>query len=142
MSINVSANLDTADTVRIRRMGQPGLNKTNAQFALALGPSIAVTISFVQLLELAAAAHEIIDQIVPMRAVPKPEPSDEDAHKITAPLACQPTCAVCGKRKAPQYRDVPSALAGSLCDIDCRGYDTAPRANSLWVGEEAAAAAE
>ena len=40
-------------------------------------------------------------------------------------------CAVCGQQKKPIGRD----SSRSLCDDDCRGYDSDPKPGDLWPGE-------
>lgn len=44
-------------------------------------------------------------------------------------------CAVCHLRKKPWGRSAPLAMANSLCDWDCPGYDTDPKPGCLWPGE-------
>ena len=44
-------------------------------------------------------------------------------------------CEVCGLRKAPRGRAVPLAMANSMCDWECPGYDKSPEAGHLWPGE-------
>lgn len=45
------------------------------------------------------------------------------------------TCKHCGRRKKPRGRSAPYAMAGSLCDDDCDGYDSPPLPGDLWPGE-------
>lgn len=44
-------------------------------------------------------------------------------------------CVVCGLMKKPRGRSAPAAMAGGLCDRDCRGYELDPQVGSLWPGE-------
>lgn len=49
----------------------------------------------------------------------------------------QPICSVCGRRKAPCGRDVPSASGACYCHaMNCEGYNTPPYASAYWIGEE------
>lgn len=45
------------------------------------------------------------------------------------------TCTVCHLRKQPRGRSAPAAMAGSLCDRDCPGYEQPPEPGDLWPGE-------
>jgi len=45
------------------------------------------------------------------------------------------TCSICGLRKKPRGRDAPLAMANSLCDHECPGYDQPPEPGDLWPGE-------
>ena len=44
-------------------------------------------------------------------------------------------CAVCDRTKKPRGRSAPIETASSLCDDDCRGYDSDPKPGDLWPGE-------
>lgn len=44
-------------------------------------------------------------------------------------------CAVCKLRKKPHGRSAADAMANSLCDRDCPGYDQYPLPGCLWPGE-------
>ena len=44
-------------------------------------------------------------------------------------------CAVCHRTKAPRGRSVALAMAGALCDTDCRGYYEIPLPGHLWPSE-------
>jgi hypothetical protein len=45
-------------------------------------------------------------------------------------------CTVCHLRKKPLGRLAPMAMAGSLCDDNCRGYQQEPYPDVLWPNEE------
>ena len=47
-----------------------------------------------------------------------------------------PECGVCHRRKKPQGRSAPLAMADSLCDQDCPGYYDQPRAGHNWPNEK------
>jgi len=44
-------------------------------------------------------------------------------------------CSVCHRRKKPVGRSAPLAMANSLCDRECDGYDQEPLPGTLWPGE-------
>ena len=44
-------------------------------------------------------------------------------------------CAVCGMRKAPAGRSLPSLLAGSYCTWECDGYYKDPQPDYLFPNE-------
>lgn len=48
----------------------------------------------------------------------------------------EPRCTTCNRIKEPIGRSVPMALSGSMCNRDCRGYEGAPLADTLWPGEK------
>lgn len=53
----------------------------------------------------------------------------------TPACSAMPTCATCGRRKAPRGRSVPLELASSLCGVDCEGYRLDPQPGHLWPNE-------
>ena len=44
-------------------------------------------------------------------------------------------CTTCRRRKKPRGRSAPLAMANSLCDRDCEGYDVEPLPGNLWPWE-------
>ncbi len=44
-------------------------------------------------------------------------------------------CQVCGLRKKPRGRSAGAAMASSLCDDECPGYQKEPLPGDLWPGE-------
>lgn len=57
------------------------------------------------------------------------------AGACTEACYSMPECDVCGQRKAPRGRDVPSARGGDYCSTECPGYTKMPIAGHLWPGE-------
>jgi len=44
-------------------------------------------------------------------------------------------CTVCGLRKKPHGRSAADAMANSLCDYECQGYQKEPLPGCLWPME-------
>lgn len=67
--------------------------------------------------------------------------TDDATERIRSTKICTIECArvvyceVCGLRKKPRGRDAPAAMANSLCDYECPGYDMHPEPGHLWPGE-------
>lgn len=53
----------------------------------------------------------------------------------TEKCAAMPTCAECGRRKAPRGRSVPMEAANGYCNWECPGYGLEPRSGHLWPEE-------
>lgn len=52
-------------------------------------------------------------------------------------LMIMPECEVCGKRKAPRGRSVPTVMAQSYCHwSECDGYEVEPTASSYFEVDE------
>ena len=55
--------------------------------------------------------------------------------KCTEACAVMPDCLVCGMRKPPNGRSIPTATVDSYCSYECPGRNQEPKAGHLWPAE-------